>query len=219
MTGATRNPAFWIAFALLSVIGGVYAWHYFPQALPLVNLEVKMTREEALKRAASIADRLHLIAPDAREAALFAHDGAAQNFVELEAGGKSAFTQLLSGDVYAPYRWEVRLFKPGETAEARVRFKPDGTPWGFNRKLPETEPGAALDAEAARGIAEKGAHDDWQIDFSRYKLIEQSQTERPSHRIDHALTYERTDQALGDGRIRMQLVVGGEARTRPTPIV
>jgi hypothetical protein len=219
MTGITRKPAFWVAFALLSAIGGLCAWRYFPQALPLVNLEVKMTRDEALLRAASLADRLHLIAPGAREAALFAHDGATQNFVELEAGGKSAFAQLLAGDVYAPYRWEVRLFKPGETAEARLRFKPDGTPYGFSRKLPENEPGAALDAEAARGIAEQSAREDWQIDFSRYKLIEQSQTERPSHRIDHALTYERTDQALGDGRIRMQLVVAGDALTGLTHFV
>jgi len=219
MTGITRKPLFWIAFALLSVLGGVYAWRYFPQALPLVSLDVKMTRDDALKRAGSLADRLHLMPPDTRAAALFAHDGAAQNFVELEAGGKSAFASLLSGDVYAPYRWEVRLFKPGETPEARVRFKPDGTPYGFTRKLPETEPGAALDAQAARAVAEKSARDDWQIDFSRYRLIEQSQTERPSHRIDHALTYERTDRTLGDGRIRMQLVVSGDALTGLTHFV
>jgi len=219
LTGITRKPGFWVVFAVLSAVGGLYAWRYFPQALPLVNLDVKMTRDEALKRAESLADRLHLIAPGAREAALFAHDGATQNFVELEAGGKAAFTRLLSGDVYAPYRWEVRLFKPGETSEARVRFKPDGTPYGFSRKLPETEAGAALGADAARRVAEKSAREDWQIDFSRYKLIEQSQTERPSHRVDHALTYERTDQTLGDGRIRMQLVVAGDALTGLTHFV
>src|SRR5690349_14550032 len=219
MKGITRNPAFWIVFALISAVAGVYAWHYFPQALPLINLEVKMSREEALQRAADIADRLHLIAPGARDAALFAHDGATQNFVELEAGGKPAFTRLLSGEVYAPYRWEVRLFKPGETAEARIRFKPDGTPYGFTRKLPETEPGAALDAEAARAIAERSARTDWQIDFSRYKLIEQSESERPSRRIDHALTYERTDEKLGDGRVRLQLLVSGDALTGLTHFV
>ncbi|HUH95458.1 MAG TPA: type II CAAX endopeptidase family protein [Casimicrobiaceae bacterium] len=213
MNGITRRSAFWVAFALVAAVAGVYAWRYFPQALPLVDLQVKMSREEALQRAAALADRLHLIAPGAREAALFAHDGATQNFVELEGGGKEAFRRLLSGELYAPYRWEVRLFHPGEITEARLRFKPDGTPYGFNRKLPETEPGAALDADAARAIAEKGAREDWQIDFSRYKLIEHSQSERKSHRIDHAFTYERTDANLGDGRIRLQLVVAGDALT------
>jgi len=214
MTGITKKPAFWIAFAVVSVLSGAFAWRYFPQALPIINLDVKMTREDALAQAASVADRLHLIAPDAREAALFSHDGSTQNFVELEAGGKPAFTRLLSGDLYAPYRWEVRLFKPSEIAEARVSFKPDGTPYGFVKKLPETAPGAALDDAAARAIAEKSAREDWSIDFSRYKLIEQSKVERPSHRVDHTLTYEREDEKLGDGRIRLRLVVSGDALTQ-----
>ena len=219
MNGITRRPAFWIVFAIVSAIAGAYAWRYFPQALPLVNLDVKMTREEALKRAAAISEKLRLAAPEAREAALFAHDAAAQNFVELEGGGKPAFTQLLSGEVYSPYRWDVRLFVPGQTAEAKVRFRPDGTPYGFSRKVPESEPGAALDGEAARAIAERSAREDWEIDFSRYKLIEQSQTVRPSGRVDHSLTYERTDAKLGDGRVRMQLVVSGDALTGLTHFV
>ena len=213
MNGITRRPAFWIAFVLLSAAAGAYAWIYFPQALPIVNLEVTMSRDEALARAASLADRLHLMAPGAREAVLFSHDGGAQNFVELEGGGKPAFTRLLSGEVFAPYRWDVRLFKPGETGELRVRFKPDGTPYGFLRLLSENEPGAALDPAAARAIAEKSAHDDWGIDFSVYKLIEQSRSELPSRRVDHAFTYEREDEKLGDGRIRLRLVVGGDVLT------
>src|SRR5262249_6703431 len=211
MNGIPRRPTFWVAFALLSAAAGLYAWLYFPQALPLVNLEVKMSRDEALVRAASIADRLRLIAPGAREAALFSHDGGTQHFVELEAGGKPAFTRLLSGEFYAPYRWDVRLFQPGETAEVRVRFKPDGTPYGFLRLLPESAPGAALDPAAARAIAEKSAHDDWGIDFSLYRPLEQTQSELPSRRIDHAFTYERIDEKLGEGRIRMRLVVAGDA--------
>ncbi|HTP47564.1 MAG TPA: type II CAAX endopeptidase family protein [Casimicrobiaceae bacterium] len=211
MSGITRRPAFWIAFALVSAFSGALAWRYFPQAIPLINLEVRMSREDALAQAAAIADRLHLAAPNARAAALFTHDGSTQNFVELDAGGKPAFARLLAGDLYAPYRWEVRLFHPGETAEARIGFKPDGTPYGFVRKLPETAPGPALDAEAARAIGEKSAREDWGIDFAPYKLIEQSHTEQPSHRVDHLFTYERQDQTLGDGRVRLRLVVAGDA--------
>jgi hypothetical protein len=213
MRGITRKPVFWIVFALVSGCSGVFAWHYFPQALPLINLDVSMSREDALVQAAAVADRLHLVDRNAREAAQFINDSATQNFVELEAGGKPAFTRLLSGDLYAPYRWEVRLFKPGEIAEARVGFKPDGTPYGFSRRLPESAPGAALDAAAARAIAEKSARDDWSIDFSRYKLIEQSQKEQVSKRVDHTFTYEREDEKLGDGRIRLKLVVSGDALT------
>ena len=58
MNGITRKPAFWIAFAVVSALSGAFAWRYFPAALPLINLDVKMTRGDALARAATIADRL-----------------------------------------------------------------------------------------------------------------------------------------------------------------
>ena len=34
--------------------------------------------------------------------------------------------------VYAPYWWEVRIFKPGEVSEVTLRFQPDGAPNGFS---------------------------------------------------------------------------------------
>jgi hypothetical protein len=219
MNGITRKPAFWIVFAVISALSGVFAWRYFPAALPLINLDVKMTRGDALAGAAAIADRLDLAPAGAQRAALFAHDGATQNFVELEAGGKPAFTQMLNGTLYSPYWWEVRLFKPGETTEARVRFRPDGTTYGFTRKAAESEPGAALDAAAARAIAEKSARTDWAIDFAPYKLLEQSQLQLPNGRIDHTFVYEREREELGDGRYRMRLGVAGDRLVDLTHLV
>ncbi|HEX8009490.1 MAG TPA: type II CAAX endopeptidase family protein, partial [Casimicrobiaceae bacterium] len=215
----TRKPLFWIAFAALSAISAALAWNYFPQALPLVHLQVKMSRDQALAQAAAIAQRLHLAAPDAQRAAMFAHDGGTQNYVELEGGGKAAFARLLSGEIYSPYRWEVRLFKPHETAEVRVRFRPDGSAYGFAQTIPEDAPGAALDSSAARSIAEARARADWGIDFGPYKLLDASQAERPSRRIDHAFVYEREQPKLGDARIRLRLSVSGDALTEVTPFV
>jgi hypothetical protein len=219
MNGITRKPAFWIAFAVISALSGVFAWRYFPAALPLINLDVKMTRGDALTKASAIADRLQLAPPGAQRAALFAHDSATQNFVELEAGGKPAFTRMLAGTLYSPYWWEVRLFKAGETAEAHIRFRPDGTAYGFTRKVPESEPGAALDAAAARAIAEKSARSDWAIDFTPYKLLEQSQVQMPNGRIDHSFVYEREQEKLGDGRYRMRLGVAGDRLSEVTHLV
>ena len=150
MTKIAHTPAFWIAFALIALGSAALAWRYFPEALPLIQLDVKMTRAEALASAAALGQKLELAAEDARRAAIFAHDGEAQNFVELEAGGKPRFAELLRDDFYSPYWWDVRLFKPRETAEARIRFRPDGTPYGFVRVFPESEPGPALEASAAR---------------------------------------------------------------------
>src|SRR5689334_14611170 len=219
MNGITRKPAFWAAFAAVAVLSAAFAWRYFPAALPLINLDVSMTRGDALARAAAIADRLQLAPAGAQRAALFAHDAATQNFVELDAGGKPAFTRMLTGTLYSPYWWEVRLFKAGETAEAHVRFRPDGTPYGFTRKVPENEPGAALDAPAARAIAEAGARTDWSVDFTPYKLLEQSQVQLPNGRIDHTFVYEREQDTLGDGRYRLRLGVAGDRLSELTPFV
>jgi hypothetical protein len=218
-SGITRRSAFWIAFVALSAICGVLAWEYFPQALPLIHLDVRMSRDQALEEAARVVERLHLADPDARAAAMFAHDGGTQNYVELEGGGKSAFTRLLSGVVYSPYRWDVRLFKPHETAEVRVRFKPDGSTYGFARTIPEDAPGAALDSAAARAIAEARARADWGIDLAPYKLLDASQAERPSRRIDHAFVYEREDEKLGDARVRLRLSVSGDVLSEVTHFV
>ncbi|MEP6996500.1 MAG: type II CAAX endopeptidase family protein [Betaproteobacteria bacterium] len=219
MNGITRKPAFWIAFAVISALSGVFAWRYFPEALPLINLDVKMTRGEALAQAATISDRLELAPPTSQRAAVFAHDGDTQNFVELAAGGKPAFAAMINGNIYSPYWWEVRLFKPGETAEVRLRFRPDGVPYGFTRTVPESEPGAALDAAAARAIAETRARTDWEVDFAPYKLLEHSQTQLPNGRINHSFVYEREHEQLGDGRYRMRLGVAGDRLVELTHLV
>ncbi len=210
MTDITRKPAFWIAFAVISALSAAFAWRFFPQALPLIKLDVKMTRDDAIDRASALSGKLDLAPADARRSALFTHDGTTQNFVELEAGGKSRFAELLTGDIYAPYWWEVRMFKPNETAEARIRFRPDGTPYGFQLKLPEAGPGAALDANAARTIAETRAREDWAIDFAPYKLLEQSNVRRSSGRVDHSFVYELEKEMLGDGKFRLRLTVAGD---------
>ncbi len=210
MTPISRRPAFWIVFAALSALAGLFAWRYFPDALPLVNLDVRMSRVEALARAGELAQKLKLAPADARTAVMFGHDGATQNFVELEAGGNARFTAMLAGKTYSPYWWDVRLFKARETAEARIRFRPDGTPYGFALKVPENQPGPALDEIAARLIAEERARVDWGVDFTPYKLLEHSQERLPVGRVEHAFVYERVDEMLGEGRFRMRLGVSGD---------
>jgi hypothetical protein len=213
MTAVARRPAFWIAFAALSALAGLFAWRYFPDALPLVNLDVRMSRAQALASGAELAQKLELAPADARLAVMFGHDGATQNFVELEAGGNARFTAMLADGIYSPYWWDVRLFKARETAEARIRFRPDGTPYGFALKVPESQPGAALDEAAARAIAEERARADWGVDFAPYKLLEHSQERLPVGRVEHAFVYERERERLGDGRYRMRLMVSGDALT------
>jgi hypothetical protein len=83
-------------------------------------------------------------------------------------------------------------------------------------RLKEGAPGAALDATAARRIAEDGATTRWRADLTRFGLVEQGQDRRPSGRVDHSFTYERSDVTFSEGRVRLRLVVSGDRLTAVT---
>ena len=155
-------------------------------------------------------------------ATVFNHDDVTQSYVELEGGGKPAFARLVAGNVYAPYWWDVRLFKAGVIDEVLLRFKPDGALDGFTRRVPETyvrDPATkALTAEEALFLAQARAAQDWDVALRPYHLLEQSQQVRVSGRVDHQFVFER-DEALGDARIRLQLVVSGDELTKVLPFV
>lgn len=211
-----RRPAVWIVLALLST-GAVFAGvHYFPQAFSLLALDITMDRAHALEAARLIASRDGLGPAAYREAASFSGDDEAQTFVELEGGGKAVFTRMLREHLYAAYTWRVRHFKEGETNETTLSFTPDGRPYGFEEKLKEDAPGAALDASAARRIAEAGATARWNVPLSAFALVEQGQERRPGGRVDHTFTYERTGETLNEGRYRLRLDVGGDRLTGVT---
>lgn len=219
----THRPVFWIVYTLVSLLALAFAWHYFPKALPLLSLDIKMSREEALQAAKHKLGELQLAAPEARQVAVFVPDKLTQNFVELAGGGKTVFAQLLKGDLYSPYTWQVRHFLPGQVDETTIRFTPSGKAYGFRRHIPEQEPGAALGADSAQALAESRARADWAIDLASYRLIDQSQVKRNNGRVDHSFAYERVfegqDNPIGEGRFRIRLSVAGEQLIEVTHLV
>ena len=125
MKSLDRRPVFWIAYTLLSIACLAIAWRVFPQAIPIVHLDITMTRQQAVDEARVLASKLALAPEDVRTAVVFNEDGTTQGYVELEGGGKEAFAKLVAGKAYAPYWWEVRLFKLGVIDETTIRFRPD----------------------------------------------------------------------------------------------
>jgi hypothetical protein len=205
-----RRPAVWIALAVASIGAVGVGVRYFPQAFSIVALDITMDRAHALEAARAVAVRDGLGPPGFTQAASFASDDEAQTFVELEGGGKDAFTRMLRDRIYPAYTWHVRHFKDGETNETTIQFTPDGQPYGFVETLREDAPGAALDAAAARRIAEEGARSRWHVPLDRFTLVEQGQDRRPSGRLDHTFTYERSDVTFKEGRVRLRLTVAGD---------
>jgi len=214
-----RKPWFWAVFVLVSVLCTAWAVMNFGQAFPLVTLDVTMDRSAALATAEKLAVERGWGPEDARQAVEFSLDGRVQTFVELEAGGKPAYGEMLRGDLYSPYRWVVRRFAEGETNESIIRFRPDGAPYGFRETLPEDEPGASLDPEAAREVAEVAVTSGWDVDLGDYDLVEESHEVRPGGRTDHTLVYERPDIQIGDGRYRLRLTVSGDRFTELTHFI
>lgn len=216
-----RRRWLWCSLVLLAALSAVVAVRLFPRAFPVVSVDIEMDRSHAIRAARALAAAEHWGPHEAvRDAASFASDGAAQSFVELEGGGKSAFAALLHDDLYAPYKWQVRLFQESETNQTVVAFKPDGAPYGFRETLREKDPGAALSADAARKIAEDtAAAAPWNLPLARFTFIEKSQETRPGGRIDHTFVYERPDLHLGEGRLRLELVVSGDRLTGLTHFI
>ncbi len=215
-----RKPWFWVALVVLMALCAWYTAANFPRAFPLVTLDLEMDREAALDQARQLAER-HGWGPDGyRQAAVFDLDFELQSFVELEGGGKDAFSAMLSEGLVSPYSWRVRNFREFETTETLVLFTPAGEPYGFRVKLPEDQAGAALTSDEARPIAEAGATSDWAVDLGRFELVEASQEVRPSGRVDHTFVYERPQLKVGEeGRYRLRLVVSGDAFTELTQFV
>ena len=222
MSGITRTPAFWAAYVIAAALALLIALRLFPLAIPIVNLDIKLSRTQAIAAARTLAAHLKLVPEGARVAARFAHDATTQNYVELEGGGKDAFAELTRADRYSPFWWEIRLFTLGAIEEAVIKLKPDGTPAGFVRRLPESyvrDPAMkALDAASARALAETRARADWGIDVAPYRFLEESQQTQLTGRVDHTFTYERPDP-LGAARIRLALAVSGDELVGIAPFV
>ncbi|MGA2090190.1 MAG: CPBP family intramembrane glutamic endopeptidase [Endomicrobiales bacterium] len=210
-----RKPLFWIVLCLVSFGSLLVTFHYFPKAFPVVTLKLKMDRRSALGEARTLDHRFAWSPQGFREVALFDEDTDVQNYVELEGGGKRAFAQLISGNMFSPYTWIVRHFKEQTTRETLISFTPQGTPYGFEVKIPEHEPGNNISADEARRKAEQIASEQWGIHFQEFTLAEQSQQKKTGGRIDHTFIYERPEK-LGEARYRLRLVVSGDTVTELT---
>ena len=198
----SRRPAFWIAYAALAAAALGVAWRLFPLAIPLVNLDITLSRAAAIAQGRGRSRRRTKLAPDgvAERRPRFAHDSATQNYVELEGGGKAAFAALVKGDRLRAVlvggadlqaRRGERGRRSGSGPTARRTDSCAGCPkrtCATRRRRRSTRPRRARSAE-------ERATADWKFDLAPYALLEQSQQTRPAGRVDHTFVYERARAA------------------------
>ena len=210
-----KRPALWIVLAAVSVMAAWVGIQYFPRAFSIVALNITMDRRACPCRGARRDGAREVRTSRLQTGSLFTGDDEAQTFVELEGGGKEAFTRMLRDQLYAAYTWRVRHFKEGETNETTIRFTPDGKPYGFVEQVREDAPGAALDGPAARAIA-AGRGDAVECRSSpvrRGRAGPGAPSIRPGRPHLHLRTHIRN---LEGGSYRLRLVVAGDRLTEVT---
>lgn len=215
----SRRVLPWLLLVAACFGAAVYSWQVFPQAFPIVNVDLSMSRSAALDSARARAERLGLGPDGFRQAAAFRTDSDVKQFVELEGGGTDTLRRMIETGRYQPYQWTVRHYQEQEPRETELRFTPDGQPYGFDEQWPEDAKGPALSADSARAIAEVEASEHWDVDLSDYKRLSASQQTRPNGRIDHTFVYERPNVQVGEGRYRLRLRVNGAALSEVTHFV
>ena len=205
-----QNSLFWFFFVLSSLCAAGISYHYFPQSTPIIHLNLQMNREQAITSAKQIAQQFNLGPLQSWYAATFAIDEEVKTFIELEGGGKDKLVTIMKEKFYQPYRWIIRSFKPFDQHQLFISFTPEGKPYNFKEIISEETNRINVSAKEAQKIAEKFVQKDpWNIDLSAYSLVETSQETVPSGRIDHAFTYERTNQKIGEGFYRLRVMVSG----------
>jgi len=131
-----RKPTFWVVLVLVAAASAWLGIANFSRAFPIVSLDITMDRSSALASARDLEAK-HRFGPDGfQQAASFRGDQEVQTFVELEAGGTTAFHEMFASGRYQPFQWYVRHFREGEARETRLYFTPRGEPYGFAVKLP-----------------------------------------------------------------------------------
>ncbi|MGE0206250.1 MAG: hypothetical protein AB7R69_00175 [Candidatus Babeliales bacterium] len=91
----SHRSSFWVILAAIFVSGMLFSFKYFAKAFPLVHLDITMNRNEALRQAAMLAKKFNWGPENYKQATVFDNDDEAQNFIELEGGGKKAFAHIL----------------------------------------------------------------------------------------------------------------------------
>src|SRR5207245_7508367 len=169
-----RRPFFWLVFVVLSAGTAIFTLRNFSTAFPLVSIELKVDRPDALRSARTLAQKNTWPPAAFDQAADFNGNQEVQNFIELEGGGKPELGRILKEKIFALYTWRVRHFKEGDPHETLIRFAPDGTPYGFSVKLPDEERGDTRPEGEAQQIAEPAAQREWGIDVRRDRRVDAS---------------------------------------------
>jgi hypothetical protein len=180
---------------------------YFSRAFPEAAIEFRVNRDDSAPRAQKfLADR-GLSTEGYRHAAIFDYDDFAKVYLE-RTQGLVRMNGLTRGPIRL-WRWSHRWFRPQQKEEFRVDVSPAGQVVGFGHEIPESAPGASLEAAAARACAEKFLVEVMKRDLADLEFLESESEKRPA-RTDYSFTWKQKSVDLGEGSLRLGVEVAGD---------
>ena len=192
---------------LIAAASLAIAVRYFSRAFPEAAIEFRVNRDDSAPLAQKfLADRGFKL-DGYRHAARFEYNDDEKVYLE-RTQGLERMNGLTRGPIHL-WRWSHRWFKPQQQEEFRADVTPAGQVAGFNHDIPEATPGASLDQAAARTIAERFLGQVMRQNLSDLEFVEAETEKRPA-RTDHDFTWKQKSVELGDGSLRLEVLVDGD---------
>ncbi len=196
-----------IIIAVISVISLIYGIKNFNRALPEIAINFEVSKKEALATARQYLSDQGFEIEDYRQTISFRINGLAKYYMERELGVERTIS--LAKDSIDVWYWRARFFRELEKLEYGVWIAPDGKVIGFNRKLPETDPGEQIGADGARVLVTTFITESLGLDIDEWREVEAKSYDRPN-RKDHEFEYELKDFKVAEAPYRLIVELQGD---------
>ncbi len=197
------DPVLW-ALGALAVAGIGVALLLAEAGFPIVSVDFRLLGPDAQAAAAQFLRQRGVDPDDYVQSVTFEIDAAARNYIERLEG---LDTLNATGRSRSIWYWQVRFFQPLQAEEYSVRVDPSGPIVGFQRTLPEAEPGGEPAEAEARRTAEAMLQD---FGFEPAELDPVSAAvERRPNRLDHTFVWEKPGAEIVDATYRVRVTVQG----------
>jgi membrane protease YdiL (CAAX protease family) len=193
-----------IAVAALSLVIGI---KYFSRAFPEASLTLRVNRADSRPIAEKFLSAHGFNTGAYRHVAIFTYDDQAKIYLE-RTEGLAKTNQLTSGPIHL-WRWSHRWFMPQQKEEFRVDVSTQGQVVGFDHEIPDAAPGASLNQQQTREIAQQFLQNTLHRDLSDLEFLDSESEKRPA-RIDYSFTWKQKSINLGGGSYRIEVDIDGD---------
>lgn len=198
-----------VLLTLTGLLGLVLFLALYNEAFPDAAIDLTLSRDQIAQRAGDYLKSQGYDVTSDEFVLDFNEDSWASIYLERTLG-VAATNRLVKAERLPIWTWDARWFKPQQQEEFSLKLTPDGEVIGFSHAIAETAPGAALEQDQARVIAEKYLTADRRLSLNDFELTSASSQEQPGGRIDHRFEWKRRNFSLGEGDLRRSIWVQGD---------